>query len=202
MLLIDFFFNLYYNKYIKEERKNNMNNMIENFRDGIFALHTRRFGTVAELMIQKLYHLEDSKTLKFDKKDNYKRIEVKFSRGLKENTDTIKFNNVIQQCIEASTVYRTLNSFEASLQNFDCNIQQIKNKEFDILYYGIFFKDHIEIFKIESDQINKLNNYSDKQHRGNVGEGQFHLNNTNIEWHRNNYLINIITYAELYQLFL
>lgn len=178
-----------------------MNDTIENFREGIFSLHTRRFGTVAELMIQKLYQLEDSKTLKFDKKDNYSRIEIKFSRALKENTDTININNIIQQCLQASTTYRAFNSYETSSQKFDCNIQQIKNKEFDILYYGIFFKDHIEIYKIASDEINKLNNYSNKQHRGNIGEGQFHLNNTNIELHRKNYLINIITYEELYQLF-
>lgn len=32
-----------------------MNDEIKEFRDGIFALRTRRFGTVAELMIEALY---------------------------------------------------------------------------------------------------------------------------------------------------
>lgn len=175
---------------------------IENFREGIFSLHTRRFGTVAELMIELLYKMHPSNVLNFDKKDNTnKRIEVKFSRALKENTDTIKKNNVIKQCLEASTVYRAFNSSEANIQKFDCNIQQIKNKEFDILYYGIFFKDHIEIFRIENNKIETLDNYSNKQHRGNIGEGQFHLNNTNIEEHRKKYLIRILSYEELYKLF-
>ena len=31
-----------------------MTNEIKEFRDGIFALRTRRFGTVAELMIEAL----------------------------------------------------------------------------------------------------------------------------------------------------
>ena len=163
---------------------------IENFREGIFALHTRRFGTVAELMIELLYKFDPSNVLNFDKKDgnNNKRVEVKFS-------------NVIKQCLNASTVYRAFNSTETKMQKFDCNIQQIKNKEFDILYYGVFFKDHIEIFKIENDKIETLKNYSNKQHRGNIGEGQFHLNNANIDQHRKEYLIQILSYEELYKLF-
>lgn len=178
-----------------------MSTIIDDFREGIFALHTRRFGTVAELMIELLYKFHPSNVLNFDKKDNNKRIEVKFSRALKENTDTIKKNNVIQQCLNASTIYRAFNSTETKIQKFDCNIQQIKNKEFDVLYYGIFFKDHIEIFKIENDKIETLSNYSDKQHRGNIGEGQFHLTNTNIDKHREQYLIQILSYEELYKLF-
>ena len=31
--------------------------LIEEFRDGIFALRTRRFGTVAEIMVKRLYDL-------------------------------------------------------------------------------------------------------------------------------------------------
>lgn len=177
-------------------------NQIENFRNGLFSLHTRRFGTVAELMIQKMYQLQDSKTLNFDKKKDNIRIEIKFSRALKENTDKIKMDNVIQQCLEASTSYRVFCSKEASNQKFDCNIQQIKSTEFDILYYGIFFSDKIEIFKITNEQVLSLKNYSNKQHRGNIGEGQFHLNNSNINFHRNNFLIKTLTYEELYNLFL
>ena len=42
--------------------------------------------------------------------------------------------------------------------------------------------------------------FSDKQHRGNEGEGQFHLNENNIEYHRRNFLEQELTYAELYNL--
>ena len=37
-----------------------MNDEIKEFRDGIFALRTRRFGTVAELMIEALYSFTKS----------------------------------------------------------------------------------------------------------------------------------------------
>ena len=42
--------------------------------------------------------------------------------------------------------------------------------------------------------------YSDKQHRGNEGEGQFHLNESNIEYHRRNFLERVLTYVDLYNL--
>lgn len=44
------------------------NSEVLEFRDGIFALRTRRFGTVAEIMIKKLYDFEESGSLAFDKK--------------------------------------------------------------------------------------------------------------------------------------
>ena len=40
--------------------------------------------------------------------------------------------------------------------------------------------------------------YSNKQHRGNEGEGQFHITNKNIKYHLDNYLVKIITYDDVY----
>ena len=37
--------------------------------------------------------------------------------------------------------------------DFDCNIQQVKRLEFDVLYYGLFFADRIAIFKMHSSEI-------------------------------------------------
>jgi len=173
------------------------------FRDGIFALRTRRFGTVAEIMIKKLYNLEESSSLAFDKRDvnTNDRIEVKFSTVMKANDDKIKDNNVIEQCIKANLANRAMSSEDVEKYNFDCNIQQIKRKEFDILYYGLFFADVIEIFKINSNEIADCPGYSDKQHRGNKGEGQFHLNQDNLAYHRKEHQVLVITYQELYELF-
>ncbi len=45
-------------------------------------------------------------------------------------------------------------------------------------------------------------NSSSKQHKGNVGEGQFHINNENINWHLDsNYFKKWISYEELYDVF-
>lgn len=174
-------------------------NEIKQFKVGLFSLNTRRFGTVAEEMIQLLYSFNASKSLAFDKKDSSgNKIEVKFSRVLKENDEPIKKENIISEAKAANLLSRMMKSSDISA--FDCNIQQVKTKEFDILYYGLFFDDIIYIYKIKSDMVKNIPGYSDKQHRGNVGEGQFHINNKNILEHEK-YLDKKVNYEELYELF-
>ena len=175
---------------------------IEEFRDGIFALRTRRFGTVAEIMIKRLYDLDESGSLAFDKRDRSsdERIEVKFSTVMKENDDKIRDDNVIEQCQKANLANRAMRSSDTDRYSFDCNIQQVKRREFDVLYYGLFFADQIEIYRMDSGEVLDCPGYSDKQHRGNEGEGQFHLNESNIEYHRHHFLERVLTYAELFNL--
>lgn len=84
--------------------------------------------------------------------------------------------------------------------DFDCNIQQVKRLEFDVLYYGLFFADRIAIFKMHSNEILSCFGYSDKQHKGNEGEGQFHLNRGSIDYHMQNHFVQWLTYEELYDL--
>ena len=44
-------------------------------------------------------------------------------------------------------------------------------------------------------------NLSTKQHRGNNGEGQFHITNMNIKWHLNSdYFLGWLSYRELYHI--
>lgn len=93
-----------------------------------------------------------------------------------------------------------MRSSDTDRYSFDCNIQQVKRREFDVLYYGLFFADQIEIYRMGSDEILDCPGYSDKQHRGNEGEGQFHLNESNIEYHRHHFLQRVLTYAELFRL--
>ena len=49
--------------------------------------------------------------------------------------------------------------------------------------------------------MDKQINYSNHQHRGNVGEGQFHINNLTIDNHIEKYLVEWITYDEIIDLF-
>jgi len=178
-----------------------MNPKITEFRDGIFHLRTRRFGTVAEIMIKKLFQLDESHTLAFDKKDNLsnKRVEVKFSTVLRKNSEPITDENVMEQIFNANLDNRLVNFEELQKMPFDSNIQQIKRKEFDILYYGLFFADTILIFRMKTSHILSAPGYSDKQHRGNKGEGQFHMNKENLKLHQK-YFIKQISYEELYDL--
>ncbi len=92
------------------KKESEENKDIIKFRDRIFSLRTRRFGTVAEIMVKKLYNLDDS------------------------------------------------------------------------------------------DEVEKIDGYSNKQHRGNIGEGQFHITNSNIKKHRKQHLKDTLSYEELYKL--
>lgn len=180
-----------------------MKNEIKEFRDGIFALRTRRFGTVAELMIEALYNFSKSQNQFHDRYDQIgnQRIEIKFSAVMKTNESVINQKNVVEQCKKANVANRALNSTDMYDYNFDCNIQQVKRLEFDILYYGLFFADRIAIFKMNSKNILTCFGYSNKQHKGNEGEGQFHLNRASIKYHMDNNFVQWLTYEELFSLF-
>ena len=107
---------------------------IDEFRDGIFALRTRRFGSVAEIMIKKMFNLQSSNVLEydlFDKKTN-ERVEAKFSTVMKENDIVISESNVIEQCLKANIINRAMKFSDVSKSQFDCNIQQIKYIASDI----------------------------------------------------------------------
>lgn len=179
-----------------------MTDEIREFRDGIFALRTRRFGTVAELMIEALYGFTGSHNQFHDRYDEggRKRIEIKFSTVMKANEAVISRYNVIDQSKKANLGNRALNSTDMYDYDFDCNIQQVKRLEFDVLYYGLFFADRIAIFKMDSNEILSCFGYSDRQHKGNAGEGQFHLNRSSIDYHMQNHFVQWLTYEELYDL--
>ena len=174
----------------------------DTLREGIFALNTRRFGSVAEVLIERLVSLGKAKTLFHDLycDINNKRVEVKFSRALKKS-ELLVTKATVLKCIEAATSEKRMVAWEDRTKvDFDCNIQQVKRAEFEELYYGVFFADCVVIFHIGSEQIGSQIYYSDKQHKGNVGEGQFHINQDTIAIHEKNYLYRSLTYDELLNL--
>lgn len=174
-----------------------MNMTEEQFRDLIFDSNTAVFGDVGEEMIRHYFHLQKSNTKAYDATDQTGRlrIEIKASRVLKKPT---KSGNLLRRLLENTTAKRLLSSFDALFVDFDCNIEQVKPAQFDYLYYALFFSDCIEIFGMSSGEVSGVPRSSDKQHMGNDGEGQFHINSSNIAYHRENFYKKTITYAELY----
>ena len=168
---------------------------MNNLKDGIFRLHTRRFGSVAELIVQKVLDTDNSKVLNYDLIKDGKRIECKFSRCQEENKLKIKEDTVLDAIYAEAN--RDVSFSEYSSKVWDCNIQQVKKTQFDLLVYGIFFSDCLVIFTITPDLIDSSIGSSDKQHRGNVGEGQFHLTNKNLGYHLDNFLHKILTYKDI-----
>jgi len=170
----------------------------EELRDGIFALNTRRFGTVAEIMVKKLKGLGKAQNLWHDLFDSAvsKRIEVKFSR-VGQNLDKLTENNLLECILKEQGTDRRVKFVNWQDHKFLCNIQQVKKSEFDGLYYGMFFDDCIKIFYIEPQDIDASIGYGDKQHKGNVGEGQFHITEKTLQTHLDRHLVKTLTYSEL-----
>jgi len=177
----------------------------EQLRDLIFSLQTRKFGNIGEIIIEEFlvskgYVVEQSDNLSYDRKVNDIKDEFKCSRvWIKSTLNLDSKKNILESILNHSSE-RNIKFDESRNFDWDCNIQQIKTNLFSYLWYALFFEDKVVIFKISSEQIQNDENikYSDKQHRGNEGEGQFHVTNKNLEYHLENFLIGEFTYDEIY----
>ena len=94
-----------------------MNKEIEEFRDGIFALNTRRFGKIAELMIKELFNFNESDNLAYDLLARTgEKIEVKFSTVLIECNSKITSRDIIESVISSKLESRMM-SFDEAKKN-------------------------------------------------------------------------------------
>lgn len=154
-------------------------------------------------MIRLVYHFSepcDNSYDAFDEKSQ-QRIEIGVSRAFKSpDSCGCAFISPAQQ--EESVESLIVKSSCAVNEYFDCNIQQLKPDLFDYLYYALFFLDCIEIFGMSRAELLALDRYCDIQHRGNKGEGQFHITGGNITFHRAHFLKKRISYKELQDLFI
>ena len=177
---------------------------VETFRRGLFSLHTTRIGKIGEIFIRALKDYGDPHSKHHDLYDNTndEKVEVKCSKVLEGDQELITQSNAIQQCIDNDPESRPIPYKDRGNREWLCNIQQIKRAEFEKLYYILFFKDKICIFCIRSGEIAEADiNYSDRQHKGNEGEGQFHITHRNIKHHIDNYLDDEYTYEQFIQVF-
>ena len=156
---------------------------------------------MAEIMIKKLKGLGKSKNMFHDLFDTAggKRIEVKFSR-VGQNLDKLTEHNLLECILKEQGTDRRVKFADWQDHQFLCNIQQVKRSEFDGLFYGMFFDDCIKIFYIEPKDIDASIGYGDRQHKGNVGEGQFHITEKNLQLHLDRHLVNTLGYQELLEL--
>ncbi len=93
------------------------------------------------------------------------RIEVKASRAVEFKTD-------------APLYLKALSS--DSQKQFDMNFQQVKTACCDVFVWMAVWRDVIRHWVIPSYDVEHSPYYSVGQHRGNVGEGQLHLNRDNL----------------------
>ena len=167
---------------------------ITNMKNNLLTMAPRPFGESfgEQLFFRIMPELTDRKDASHDATLNQFRTEIKLSRVVNKR----KTKNLFESILDENTTTFLDSSSE---EKFDCNIQQVKPKCFDVIIYGIMFDDVMHIFKTTSDVIENDKNigYVDKQHRGNVGEGQFHIKQNNIQYHLDNFLIRTLTWDDL-----
>lgn len=76
----------------------------------------------------------------------------------------------------------------ASPKPFDMNFQQVKPKCCDVFVWIAVWRDVIRHWVLSSNEVETNRYYSRGQHRGNIGEGQLHINKDNIQ-EFNDYMI-------------
>jgi hypothetical protein len=185
-----------------------MNKRELKLRDAIFALHTRKFGSVTEKLVE-IIRLENGDIVdksdddSYDRNINGEKTEIKGSKVWFSTPLNLDEGNIAETILLSHNNNRHISFNESSKIKWVSNIQQIKSKLFKTLWYVLFFEDCVSIFKITPSQINEDEKvrYSDKQHRGNKGEGQFHVNNSNVKHHLENYLVETISYEDVYNKF-
>ncbi len=94
------------------------------------------------------------------------KIEVKASRAVKRKSGD-------------SLIIKALSSDSPS--GFDMNFQQIKPACCDVFVWIAVWRDKIRYWVLSSEEVANNEYYSVGQHRGNVGEGQLWLKETNID---------------------
>jgi len=98
--------------------------------------------------------------------DGIVRVEVKASRA-------------VDAGIEAPLYVKALSS--DSGKPFWMNFQQIKPACCDVIVWIAVWRDVIRYWVLSSQEVESNQHYSKGQHRGNVGEGQLHVTQENID---------------------
>jgi hypothetical protein len=171
----------------------------ELLKEAVFQLNTRRFGALTELFIKRLKSFDRSESIFYDLYDaaHGKRVEVKFSTVLNKCNTPLREDTLEAALREAVGGNRAVPFPTWSDSSFDCNIQQVKPSEFETLFYGLFFEDRVLVFKCTTADIAQMPSWSAKQHKGNVGEGQFHVTRRNLQYHLDHFLVQHISYPQL-----
>lgn len=94
------------------------------------------------------------------------KIEVKASRAVKRQSG----ESLIMKALSSDSKF-----------GFDMNFQQLKPNCCDVFVWIAVWKDKIRYWVLSSEEVKNNKYYSSGQHRGNIGEGQLWLKETNID---------------------
>ena len=182
--------------------KKSINNH-ERFRDGIMKLNGNQFGMVGEIVVETLMGYTRSKTLKYDLTDlDGKRVEVKAAKVQEGGNVKVTVDNFYDVAMDYAKWERLLTRRKVlgGKALFACNIQRVKPHLFDRLVYLLFFKNQVEIFAMDGDDLDPDNpdmGYSYAPFGGNPNEGLLRIDGKTYRYHRFNHFKQSISYDDL-----
>ena len=145
------------------------NYLARNKNRNLFALSPTPFGiTWAENHLQNFVPALKKPSGKSDFDlllDEIIRVEVKASRAVNKRSN----KTLVEKAL-------TSNSSKPFVMNF----QQTKPRHFDVIIWIGVWLDSIRYWVLAATEVESHRRFSDKQHRGNVGEGQLHVKQDNI----------------------
>lgn len=174
-----------------------------NFKNGLLALNTRRFGIVNSLIVQEYCDLVANSDKHCDAYNptNGHNIEIAGSRAYSKNDISINSKNLVKVCCDPKSKPTLVKEQDADKSIWSCHIQQLRTSHFDDLIFSLFFEDKIKIFLVPKNGLMKLPNFSRKQHLGGKNEGQLAISNWNYDYFKDNFEIYSLSYREVYEAF-
>ncbi|BBM88868.1 hypothetical protein COTS27_00555 [Spirochaetota bacterium] len=169
-------------------------------KESLVNLRTLQFSTVGRMIVCKRYNFQQAKS-GFMLKDKDKDILVRSSLVLRKVADKEKIKKDSTGVIHKlsnypSPIKRLVKS--SSNDDFNCNIQHLKLKEFNVLYYLLFFYDIIEIFKVNSNDITNIPTYSLTQLKDKPDVSRFHIDRESYNnYHKQNSTNNRVSHNKV-----
>ena len=179
-------------------------------RDGLFLAASRTYAEqYIEPLLRAKFNLESPEAGDHDAKDKLgNRYEIKASKVMRKRQNGSTARSLLDRIlfeISDSPLSRYFDSVNASQEEFDANIQNVKRSHFDVLLYALLFRDAILVFSAKSEDIRtgSFPNWSDKHGRYDQEgmSGQFPISRRNIYWHLEHNFVAKITYREAAQIF-
>ena len=175
----------------------------ERFRDGIMRLNGHQFGRVGEVVVETLMGYTPSGVPEFDLLDtNGQMVEVKAAKVQEGSNTYITAGNFYDVAMQYAQWDRLLTRRKVlgGKVPFACNIQRVKPNLFDRLVYLLFFKNQVEIFAIDGDDLDPDNpdlGYSYAPFGGNPNEGLLRIDGKTYRYHRSNHFSQSTSYDDL-----
>jgi hypothetical protein len=171
----------------------------EELQRALFLIQPKSFGDASKLLVAKyLGGIAQPDSSPFDVDWNGNRAELKMARVRGRAPQTIRDDNLTGILgWYAQNFDRAVPFGHATKTPFTADFMYIKPSLFDVLVYGLFFKDAVLLFSADAGRVGLLSGWRESPGRFHDGNCAIHLTNTTLKWHVDNQFYSKASYGEL-----